>query len=78
MSNTNVDEFSFIGITEKFNESIQLFNKTFDMDFDSSTKLNVNNDKKKYTISDEEYGIIKELNQKDFSFYNESIKKFYP
>jgi hypothetical protein len=75
LNGKNLEEFSFVGITEKYAESILLFNKIFGANLGNEANENVNPDLKDgYDISTELYGMILELNKMDYKLYLEALR----
>ena len=69
----------FIGLLDRYQESIDVFNKNYDLDLEVGLK-NVNKTKKvgrSYTISEEVIDIIKEKNQSDEILYAKAEKIFF-
>ncbi len=67
--------YDFIGVVEKFKESINLFNKQFGLDFVIGGTLNVHN-WQKVKVSPEQKRVMREHHKKDYEFYNEVIKRY--
>ena len=71
------DAIGFIGITERYNESIALFNQYYGTDI---KVLDINKNTAKpsgaYTFSEDEITLIREMNSQDFAFYDYALKRF--
>ncbi|CAI4169539.1 conserved hypothetical protein [Alteromonas macleodii] len=71
------DAIGFIGITERYNESIALFNKYYGTDI---KVLDINKNTAKpsgtYTLTDDEFSLIREMNAKDFELYDYALNRF--
>jgi hypothetical protein len=67
----------FIGLTERYEESIELFNYQYDAKLVANTEnKNPNKSGAVYQLSDEESALINELNTEDFRVYNYVIELF--
>ncbi|NJO47137.1 MAG: sulfotransferase family protein [Oscillatoriales cyanobacterium RM2_1_1] len=67
-------KFFFVGITEKYNESIQLFNQMTGLEI-QNIRVNVNSDKdlkSKYEIEEEHIQILEKINQRDIELYRQA------
>ena len=72
-----VDDFNFIGITERYDESVELFFKKLGIECPSWDKQKRKNKSKyTYTPTEEETEIVTKLNQKDIELYNKALEKF--
>jgi len=75
----DIENFEYIGLTEKYNKSMKHMRKLFGYDFkarvniEDSTQLNKSKRKKKLNKEQIEY--FKELNKDDYKFYNEVLKR---
>jgi hypothetical protein len=71
------DAIGFIGITERYNESIALFNKYYGTDI---KVLDINKNTAKvsgtYTFTESETSLIKKMNAKDYELYNFALNRF--
>jgi FkbM family methyltransferase len=67
----NLEQFCFIGITERFEESLKLLCHTFNWSVTSEIQsTNVNNDRvAREKLSEEDMSILKKLNEADFELY---------
>ena len=65
--------FGFIGITERFNDSIELFNHIYGTDL---KPLHANKAVKKIDISDKIVELIKKENSKDIALYKKALQLF--
>ncbi|WP_282146545.1 hypothetical protein [Alteromonas stellipolaris] len=71
------DAIGFIGITERYNESLTLFNQYYGTDI-QVLDINKNSTKSsdKYVLNEEELSIIREANSQDFELYEYALKRF--
>jgi len=71
------DAIGFIGITERYNESIALFNKYYGTGI---KVLDINKNTAKasgtYTFTESETSLIKKMNAKDYALYHYAINRF--
>ena len=74
IENINKD-FSFVGLVERFDESMMLFNQLCNMDVRYYTSLNKSR-KKVYTLDEKTRNAIQERNQGDKAFYKIMEDKF--
>jgi hypothetical protein len=73
MANKPVEDFEFVGVAERFKESIQHFCREFGFrDVVKFPRENVNPDRKAecYSLSPEDYAFILERNAADLAWYN--------
>jgi len=70
----NLEKIPFVGITERFDESIMLFNKQFN--FSLGKTITTNKSKVKKTVSEKLKQRIKRNNQLDIELYNTALEKF--
>ena len=79
ISPKTLSEFAFVGITEKFDQSIELFRIMFSLKKIKVFRRNVNPKKKSsnYSIDENLRKSIKLSNDKDVKLYNEAKKRFY-
>lgn len=73
----DIKKFSFIGITENYDNSINLFKCMFDVDESLLiTRGNINPEKMtvNYDIDNDLRNYIREVNQKDYMIYHEAIQ----
>ena len=67
LSSVDINMLGLVGITEQFNESIEIFNRAFNCNFEVM-RQNANNLKREY---DENLkSLIREVNQDDITLYN--------
>jgi len=75
-----LSQFDFIGITERFDESIDRFNVTFGTDLPTAMRVNVNPDKPtrdyRAILGEREYDAIAELNAADMMLYQQAVASF--
>jgi len=65
-----LDNFSFVGITEKYVESIELYNIIFDACLGHNARENVNpRSSEGYNVSKDLYDMILDYNQIDYQLY---------
>ena len=71
------DAIGFIGLTERYNESLALINKMYSIDI-QGLDINKNTEKKSssYELSDEEIALIKKHNKEDFKLYEYALTRF--
>ena len=71
------DAIGFIGLTERYNESLALINKMYSIDI-QGLDINKNTEKKSssYELSDEEVALIKKHNKEDFKLYEYALTRF--
>lgn len=71
------DAIGFIGITERYNESITLFNEYYGTDI---KVLDINKNEAKstssYTFTEGEVELIRKMNAQDFELYDYALKRF--
>jgi len=77
----DIDTFAFVGLTEKYNESITLFNEMFhfNTNIDADSLMgNINPDKKnkKYDLDNRTRCIIQKVNALDMELYQKGTEKF--
>lgn len=68
-----LESIDFIGITEEFDKSVELFSKTFDITLNKVMKLNVG---KQIDINDDQMQRIRELVSLDIQFYERAKEIF--
>ncbi|CAI4169521.1 conserved hypothetical protein [Alteromonas macleodii] len=71
------DAIGFIGLTERYNESLALINKMYSIDI-QGLDINKNTEKKsaQYELSEEEVMLIKKHNIEDFKLYEYALTRF--
>ena len=71
------DALGFIGITERYDESIALFNKYYETDI-KVLDINKNSAKSSgaYVLSEDELSLIRKMNHQDFALYDYALKRF--
>ncbi len=71
------DAIGFIGITERYNDSIGLFNQYYGTDI---KVLDINKNAAKpsgtYTFTDDEISLIRKMNAQDFELYDYALNRF--
>jgi hypothetical protein len=71
------DAIGFIGITERYSESIALFNQYYSTDI---KVLDINKNTAKtsgaYMFSEDEISLIRKMNPQDFALYDYALKRF--
>jgi hypothetical protein len=70
--------FAFIGVTERFTESLRIFNATFGLSFRGPAPVeNVNPHRagKTYPVTDAVYARLEELNQADLASYRDAVER---
>jgi hypothetical protein len=67
--------YDFVGITEEFDKSVEIFNKQFNCDLRSVKKRNVAR-WKKVKVSPDELKKIKQHHLKDYEFYEEAVQRY--
>jgi len=71
------DAIGFIGITERYSESITLFNQYYSTDI---KVLDINKNTAKpsgaYMFSEDEISLIRKMNPQDFALYDYALKRF--
>jgi len=75
----SLSDFEFVGITEHFDLSIELYNQKFNSILPvTSVKANTNPEKrtKEYELSDRTRLLISENNSKDIEIYNDALRTF--
>jgi len=67
----NLEKMDFLGITERYDESIELLSKTFNWTFEKIEKLNQNKAKKKsqYNVEEDVLDLIKQNTKLDEQLY---------
>jgi hypothetical protein len=79
LGDVDIEKFDFIGITEKFNKSIELFNSLYNVDLKNILKVNNNPNKQNKTyeneIDNDIYDNIRQLNLKDMNLYRKACKR---
>lgn len=73
----DLESIGFIGITEKYNASIELINKLYELNIEISQKnLNPDRESEQYKIAEDEMELIIKHNQEDFLLYQFAINRF--
>lgn len=72
-----LEAIGFIGLTERYDESLEMLNDEYGFSI-PSVHMNQNKNKNTgfYEFSNEELDLIKELNQDDYALYNQAKKLF--
>jgi len=71
-----IDEFEFVGVSEKFSQSMRLFCATFGFgNLDEIPRANTNPDKMDgdYALSAEDFAYIADRNRADLALYDEAV-----
>jgi hypothetical protein len=76
LNKVSIREFSFVGITEKFDKSIQLFKSMFLPELKDVEYSRKNEGDKKPRVSKQTRQMIAEYNKDDIELYKESKSKF--
>jgi hypothetical protein len=75
MTGGDLSKFDFVGLTERFDESLLKMNKLFGIDLSTNyRRYHVSSDKRKLTPR--EINIIKKYNRKDMMLYEKAQGKF--
>jgi hypothetical protein len=71
------DAIGFIGLTERYSESLALINKMYSIDI-QGLDINKNTEKKssEYLLSEEDAALIKKYNEPDFELYEYALNRF--
>ena len=71
------DAIGFIGLTERYSESLMLINKLYSLEI-QGLDINKNSEKTSasYTLSESDIALIKENNKLDFELYNYALQRF--
>mgnify|MGYP001262791252 CR=1 FL=1 len=74
------ERFKFIGITEKFDESLEILSSVFNLDVSySKPKMVVrDNELKNSLLLDKKHSLFEEQNELDIKLYNYVLEKYYP
>jgi len=72
-----LEAYGFIGITEFYNDSVDLFNQYYNLNIENLS-LNRNEDRTSlfYDIKENELELIHKLNEDDFRLYERALKQF--
>lgn len=73
---TNIEKFNFIGIVEKFDESLEFLESDLKIQFAQKRIMKARVNSKKEEVSNELKALIQELNQEDYILYNKVLKKY--
>jgi hypothetical protein len=77
LSGSPIGAIGFIGLTERYEESIKLLNRQYGLNIKAiSTNKNQNKPKEGYKFTKEELTLIHELNQKDYQIYDRAERIF--
>jgi hypothetical protein len=72
-----LSRFDFVGITERFGESVERFNAAFGTDLHRTVTVNANPDKPaadyRAMVGSRVYDTIADLNARDMSLYEEAL-----
>ena len=71
----NLEKIHFVGITERYNESIEVFNKIYNFNF-NSYKRNTAKKNFKLDISDKQLERLKLICEPDYNIYQKAIERF--
>jgi hypothetical protein len=71
------DAIGFIGVTERYSESIAIFNQYYETDI-KVLDINKNTTKSSdaYQLSEDELSLIRKMNHQDFTLYEYTLKRF--
>jgi len=78
MANKPVDDFQFVGITEQFQRSIQVFCSTYGFrNVMVFPRENTNPDRRRerYSLSPDDHAYILERNAVDYAWYNRALER---
>lgn len=73
----DIKKFDFIGIVEKFDDSLNLLESNLKIQFQKNSAIKSRVNLKKENVSNELKAIIKDLNQKDYLLYTQALNKYY-
>lgn len=74
----NKDKMDFIGITEKFDESIEIMKKKYNLQVSNNIiNFNTRNSKERFTLTEPERKAIEEINKEDMVLYSEAYNKYF-
>lgn len=77
MTKGNLNDFAFVGICERYKESLQIFEKMFKIKIpDKSVWYNKTSKKRKFKITGKQRQFIENHNKKDRKLYNQALKRF--
>jgi hypothetical protein len=73
-----VEDFAFIGITEQYDRSLDLFGRMYDVDTSDVVPLNFNPKQKRgrYDLPDDTRAVIESYNQIDLELYDQAVERF--
>jgi hypothetical protein len=73
-----IDDFAFVGITEHYDRSLELFGRMYDVDTGDIVQLNVNPDRaaSRYEMSDATRAVVESHNQSDIELYRAALARF--
>jgi hypothetical protein len=73
-----IGDFCFVGVAERFLESLRVFSETFAIDLPPAApreNLNPARAASRYPLSDEDYGHILALNALDLAWYDQAVRR---
>jgi hypothetical protein len=73
-----IEDFAFVGITERYDEGLDLFGRMYDVDTTDVVRLNVNPDRtgSGYDIPDETRRVVESYNRRDLELYRQAVERF--
>ena len=73
-----VEDFAFIGITEQYDRSLDLFGRMYDVDTSDVVRLNFNPEQRqgRYAIPDDTRSVIESYNDVDIELYRSAVERF--
>jgi hypothetical protein len=73
-----IDDFAFVGLTEQYDRSLELFGRMYDVDTGDIVQLNFNPERRAtgYEMSDETRAVVASHNQRDIALYQSALKRF--
>lgn len=73
----STDAFGFIGLTERYGESLELINRSYNTELIAlNVNQNTSKDSSPYTFSEKDFALIKSKNTEDFALYEYAIARF--
>lgn len=76
MTGGDLDQFAFVGITERHEESMRIIEKILGFEIIHKMHANRTPGRKKFRFSGRTRRILDEINQEDRSIYNEALSRF--
>ena len=73
----SVDEFAFVGITEEYDRSLDLFGRMYDVDTRDVVQLNFNPQQKqgRYELPPDTRAVVESYNQADIDLYRQAVER---